>query len=183
MKIPNIIVVAAAIVAGFLYSPSRAAAQEARSFEQLQVLVKPGDTIQVTDFMGRTTKGKVAELSNTVLRFSVNGSTRDLSKADIYRIEQWRGDSLKNGALIGLGVGVGMGAVSMFFCEHGDNSCKVATMGVTAGIYTAVGAGIDALIPSKQTIYFRGTRTASHRIIIKPILQPSYKGAALAYSF
>ena len=171
------------VLAAVLVFTSDASAQEARSFDQLELLIKPGDTIHVTDFRGKTTKGKVMGLSSAVLRFSAKGATRDLSESDVYRIQQWRGDSLKNGAFIGLGVGIGMGALSALFCERSDHTCQVGVFTSTAGIYTAIGVGIDALIPSKQTIYFGGTRTTSLHIEIKPILQPSQKGVAMAFSF
>ena len=181
MGIRRLIVV---IAICFVFPLPKAIAQEARSFEQLQVLIKPGDTIHVTDSMGVTSKGKVTGLSDSILRLSAKGSTRDLSEADVYKIQQWRGDSLKNGALIGFGVGVGMGVVSSFFCEGSEGaSCKVGTITISAGVYTLIGIGIDALIPTNKTIYFGGTRTTSNTITIRPILQSSRKGATLAYSF
>jgi hypothetical protein len=42
-------------------------AQQATSFDQLQLLVKPGDNIYVTDTAGNTTKGRISELSASTI--------------------------------------------------------------------------------------------------------------------
>ena len=65
-------------------------AQTADSFEQLQVLVKPGDNVYVTDSTGQTTKGRISQLSATSLALTVNGARRDLVQNDVYEIRQWK---------------------------------------------------------------------------------------------
>ena len=60
MGIRCLIVIAAVSAPGVIFSTPPAAAQEARSFEQVQVLIKPGDTIHVTDYMGVISKFKVS---------------------------------------------------------------------------------------------------------------------------
>jgi hypothetical protein len=171
----------------FFISPN-AEAQEAQSFEQLKVLVKPGDRIYVTDSTGTVTKGRITALSTSTLTLLANKNSRELSEKDISRIRQWRHDSLKNGALIGMGVGVGLGALgTAAFCGDSWYDCNagevIGLVAVYAGIGTAIGVGIDALIPSKQTIYVGGARTALNRIKVKPILDRSHKGVAMAFSF
>lgn len=166
-----------------------AAAQEARSFEQLQLLVKPGDRIYVTDSMGNVTEGRIAGLSRSSLRLMTKISTRDLSESDVFKIRQWRHDSLKNGALIGAGVGFGLGLAGVISdCRSSGlfSDCGGEVVGIVAlftGVGAAIGVGIDALIPSKETIYIGGTRTSLSRIKVKPILDHSRKGVAVAFSF
>src|SRR5690349_5344279 len=84
-------------------------AQQAGSFEQLQLLVKPGDTVSVTDLKGTLNTGRITELSTSVLRLQVDGAIRDLSQNDVLEIKQRRTDSLANGAKIGALVGTGAG--------------------------------------------------------------------------
>ena len=169
----------------FLASPN-AAAQEAQSFEQLKLLVKPGDKIYVTDSSGIITKGKVGGLTTSTLSLLADKKTLDLAEKDVSRIRQWRHDSLKNGTLIGLGVGVGLGLVgTIAFCHDGWADCggeQVAVVAIWGGIGAGIGVGIDALIPSKQTVYI-GPRTASNRIKIRPVVDRHRKGAAVAFSF
>jgi hypothetical protein len=145
-----------------LFVPLRLVAQEAHSFEQLQLLVRPGDTIYVTGEDGDEHKGKVQELSTNTLRLSVRGTTRDWAQREISRIRKWRGDSLKNGAIIGGGGGIGFAALLV-----GASSC----------------VGIDALIPSKQTIFVPGIRSGLNHMRIAPLLHASGRGVRLAISF
>jgi hypothetical protein len=81
-------------------NPEQASAQQARSFEQLQVLVKPGDSVYVTDLTGRESKGRIRRLSTSSLQIQANGMTRDLMETEVVQIRQWRQDSLRNGAVI-----------------------------------------------------------------------------------
>ena len=179
---------AATLMLAFLVlSPQPAAAQqEARSFEQLQILVKPGDRIFITDATGNVTEGRVAGLSKSSLTLKTKTATRDWAESDVLKIRQWRQDSLKNGAIIGTGVGLGLGLLgAIAVCsEWGDCGGEaVAAVAIYAGIGAGAGVGIDALIPSKQTVYFGGAPTTSSRINLKPIVGKSRKGVALAFSF
>jgi hypothetical protein len=56
----------------FAGTATAADAQEiAGSFDQLRVLVKPGDTVTLTDSTGNETRGKILTLSSTSLALSV----------------------------------------------------------------------------------------------------------------
>ena len=179
-----------AVTLAFLFLTSfEAAAQEARSFEQLQVLIKPGDKVYVTDATGNETKGKLEGLSRSSLRLTVNGSTRDLAESDVFKVRQWRHDSVKNGAIIGAVTGLGLGIITLAVICHDDfiSDCGaggvVASMAVYTGLGAAAGVGIDALIPSKQTVFIGGTRTSLNRFKVQPILSRSHKGIAVSMSF
>jgi hypothetical protein len=169
----------------FLLKPGQASAQQARSFEQLQVLVKPGDKVYVTDTSGTESKGRITGLSTTSLQIQANGMTRDLMETEVARIRQWRQDSLRNGALIGAGAGLALSIA--FITTLCDDDCRGewAVLGVMfySGVGAAAGAGIDALIPHKRTIYVGGKRSALRRLEFHPILNRSRKGVAVAFSF
>jgi hypothetical protein len=163
-----------------------AAAQQVSSFEQLQLLVKPGDTVYVTDAAGVTTKGKIQSLSADSLRLATNKAVKDFSQKDAARIRQWRSDSLANGAAIGAASGAGFGAVMAILCAaSGDCGAELEWMliGSFAAIGTGVGAGTDALIVSRHTIYKAPGVVGSRRIDVKPIVTGDRKGAAVAFSF
>ena len=176
-------------ILAFLYLASLdARAQEARSFEQLQLLVKAGDRIFVTDPTLNTFEGRIAGLPTSSLRVTVNGTSRDLSETDIFEIRQWRHDSLKNGAVIGAGVGLGLGiAFAIAICQDSWNGCGggevLAGLALYSGIGAGIGVGVDALMPSKQRVFIGGTRTSSNRITVMPILNRSRKGITLGLSF
>jgi len=159
-------------------------AQLVSSFEQLQLLVKPGDNIYVTDAAGVRTKGRIAELSPSSLGLVVKGVRRDLLQVDIREVRQWRGDSLKNGALIGAAVGGGSMAVGI--AAYGCYECfadAVGAVAFSAGIGAAIGVGVDAPIPSKQMIFLNPGRNGAAKLQVKPILNRSNTGVKVAFSF
>ena len=161
-------------------------AQQVSSFEQLQVLVKPGDKIYVTDSAGKTTEGRIRDLSSSSLVLDVKGSRHDWLQADVREIAQWRGDSLKNGALIGLATGAILtGILAGVTCSY-EEGCDPAgiTAGIafSAGIGAAIGVGFDAMISTKQII-FRGRNQTTARFQIRPIINRSDKGVGVAFSF
>ena len=62
---------ASALILAFLVlSPSPAAAQEARSFEQLQLLVKPGDRLFISDSAGVLAWASNSDASNDTTTLS-----------------------------------------------------------------------------------------------------------------
>lgn len=73
-------------------------AQQVSSFEQLQLLVKPGDTITVVQNVGKITKGKLIELSSSLLRVNAGDAEKAFSPADVMEITERRSDPLSNGA-------------------------------------------------------------------------------------
>src|SRR5262249_47976286 len=152
----------------------------AQSFEQLQVLVKPGDSIYFRDSTGATSKAKILGLSPSSLQVMTKSGIRDLFEGDVSEIKQWRNDSLANGALIGLAGGATvciLGAVA--YCSGGEHCSGVAAaiMGWSA-IGAGVGVGIDALIPHKRTIY-SGSSWTLHQLRVSPVLGSSRKGVAV----
>jgi hypothetical protein len=175
------------MLAFLMLLPQPAAAQEARSFEQLQVLVKPGDKIFVTDATGNVTEGRVTGLSKSALSLTSKSSTRDWTESEVFKIRQWRPDSLKNGALIGAGAGLGFGAIgAAIFCGEFRSGCAAeaaAFLAFYGGIGAGIGVGIDALIPSKKTVYLGGKEISLNRIKVKPLVSKSSKGVAVAFSF
>jgi hypothetical protein len=172
----------------FLVSIQVASAQEAMSFEQLQLLVKPGDNVYVTDSKGVVTKGKITGLTPSILSLKEKSGTRDWSEADVSRIMQYRHDSLKNGTLIGTGIMFGLSAISVATCGS-DEACdlstgeKVGVVLINTGLGAAIGAGIDALIHQKQTVYIGRPRAALNLSSVRPILTKDRKGVVLSMSF
>ena len=157
-------------------------AQQAASFEQLQVLAKPGDRIFITDSTGAKTEGKIESLTGLSIRVIHKGISRELLQSDVSEIRKWRSDSLGNGAGIGLGIGLSIGALSLL--GMGECDCpgeKAAMIGYLGAIGAGIGVGIDALIPHKATIFSNGT--TARKLQLKPILSRTSKGASLSLRF
>ena len=185
----RLVTVFSMISAFLLLASLKAGAQPAQSFEQLQMLVKLGDNVSVTDATGVVTEGQIAGLSSSALRLRVNSMIRDLSESDVNTISQRRPDSLKNGTLIGAGIGLGVGAgILAGFCG-GDYDCEgnpgevAGYLALYSGIGAAIGAGVDALIKTKQTIYLGTNRVTLNLHDVRPIISPSRKGASISLSF
>lgn len=167
----------------FLSPPSSAAQGPAQSFEQLQVLVAPGQTLAVTDATGREVTGRLVELTSGAVTLDVEGGVRTWGVADVRRVRQRYGDSLLNGTLIGAGVGAGfIGTVIAVSCSHDDIGCDVDGWGALAFVfYTAAGAGVgalvDAAIRGRRVVFEAPTPGPSPSVMLAPVVSP--RGAAL----
>lgn len=170
-----------------LLNAMQASAQQARSFEQLQVLVKPGDNVYLTDLSGKVSRGRITGLSGSSLQLMANGTTREFTESEVFQIRQWRQDSLRNGALIGAGAGLGLSVTFVAAACSGSDECSggwaAAGIMVYTGLGAAVGAGIDALIPHKRTIYVGGRQATPGKIKLQPIFNRSHRGVSVAFSF
>jgi hypothetical protein len=157
----------------------------ASSFTELRLLVRPGDRISVTASDGAELTGRLARLSPSALTLTVGGRTRDFQEADVTTIQQRRPDSLGNGALIGMGVGGGLvfvaGAVSGGF-ESDEAGWLVLGTLAWAGVGSAIGVGIDALITSPTVIYERPARQGA-RLRVSPILTRARRGVRASIRF
>jgi hypothetical protein len=138
-------------------------------------------TIHVIDSRGLETTGVIRRHDNDSLVIMMAGGEDRVFRSDqVTRVER-RGDSLKNGALIGAGVGALpalslLGACSdevLSTCES-DMALIVA---ISAGVYGLLGAGIDAMIVGRTTVY-RGPAPPV-RASLSPIVKPSADGTRL----
>jgi hypothetical protein len=118
-----------------ILAPSPAPAPTvASSFEELRQVLKKGQTVVVTDASGQRTKGKVADVSPSSLVVFIP-EARTFAEGTVTEIR--RPDTLRNGALTGLGVGVGAGmALVAAMCADGPDcgpSLQVGTAATTLG--------------------------------------------------
>jgi len=181
--------VIAAVVVGFaIWNPLAVSAQQVSSFEQLQLLVKPGDKIEVIGTDGKSTKGKIDSLTPAALRLTTKAGPRDFMQKDALEIKQKRGDSLGNGAWIGAVSGGGfasavfIAACSIEGCD-GDAGLIVGGIAVYTGMGAAIGVGIDALLKHHQTIYRQPAQAAIRSMRLEPLIASGRKGAVLRFSF
>jgi hypothetical protein len=171
-----------------LITAATAAAQGiARSFEQLQVLVKPGDEVTVRDAQGVETRGRITSLTDSALALARDGTTSTFGEAEVATIRQTRGDSLKNGALWGAGITMGLagaGLASVCGTDLDQTDGCGAILLVAIPVYGAMGAGIgvglDALIRGPHVIF---ERPRSARLGLAPIAGAGRRGVRLAVVF
>jgi len=167
-------------------APVAATAQEpVKSFDQLNTRLKVGDTVWVTDAQGREIKGKIHSLSPDALTLGADGS-KTFAARDVSAIRERQLDSLKNGALIGFGVGGGLALVACLGLAEGSGEsgwCAIA-LGFYGGVGAGIGVGIDALIPGKkQAVYRAPGSLPSASLSFAPVITPRHKGVAVSFSF
>jgi hypothetical protein len=166
--------------------PISASAQElAGSFDQLRVLVKPGDTVRVTDGTGEDVRGTITNLTPSSIALRSGGATRTFLETDITAIHQRRNDSLANGAKWGFVIGAGLGVLGGIAIareyESGGGVSFIPILGLVYGsIGAGAGAGIDAMSPSEQAIYAR--RGAPSKAGVRPGLTLRRSGVLASVS-
>ena len=160
----------------------------ATSFDQLRVLVKPGNTLAVTDAAGRETKGKLLALSASSLELSVGQTTRTFAESEVQAVSQQRHASFGTGAKWGFFIGAGLGALAGIGAAAegytAGESVGLAFLG--AGIYgglgAGVGVGVSGLIRGSHVVY-AGRPASSTKLALSPILFDGRKGAAVSLRF
>jgi hypothetical protein len=168
-------------------SATPAGAQEAASpFERLAVLLQPGDKITVLDVNGKETKGQLGKLSRDALILMTSAGPRQLREADVITISQRRDDSVMNGAILGAVAGTAYFLTMVALLGDSDGGDIIVPTAIAggvlfAGLGAAAGAGIDAMISSRQVIY---QRPASQKMVgVSPIFGHGRRGAAVTVKF
>ena len=159
--------------------------------EKIQARVKDGQKVSITDDQGLEVEGRISALTADGLTMLVNGKTAVVPYDRIVRIDR-PNDSLANGALIGLGVGAGLGLAAIateekrqcfpedIYCGETATGVYVAVPLLFAGLGTAVGVGIDALIHRNREIYRRGGGPIA---TVAPILGRDVRGAVISVTW
>lgn len=123
-------------------------------------------TVFVRDSAGVETTGKLLALSPDSLTLLVDGVERQVDLGHVTRIQ--KRDSLKNGTIAGAIVGVAMGLLAggLADCSYQNrsNDCvgfRVGMLALSTGVYAGLGAGIDAMLPGRTTVYAAPSHPAS----------------------
>ena len=140
-----------------LLMSSLAEAQDlAGTFDQLRVLVKPGDTLTVTNADGTSVRGKLTALSAASLSLEVTGARKLLRDSEVVMIAKRMPDSLRNGALIGLSIGAGLFGPAVGAATGDWGYAAIAAL-LYGGLGAGIGVGVDAMIEGPHVIYVRAS--------------------------
>jgi hypothetical protein len=150
MKLMSNFVAGFCVVLAGLCLPRPVAAQ---NLDQSNGQLRRHPLVYVTDTQGHETKGKLMSWSGSEIALETEAGPRTFKPGEAMRLDL-RGDSVKNGAVIGLISGAAMGALASAGC---DCDARPVIFVMSAGIYTLVGAGIDALIPGRTQLWSAGT--------------------------
>jgi hypothetical protein len=174
-----------------LFGSTAGLAEQASSFEQLQVLVQKGDQVSVTTGDGKVTKGSIEAVSASSLRLVRNRLSIEMAQMDVLEITKKDpiANGVKMGALVGAGVGGGLGVLgALFLCGNTDCALEAVggvalSIGLSAGIGAGVGALVDAVSNRNPVVYRARPGTSTGRIRITPLLSADRKGVRLSLSF
>lgn len=164
-----------------------AQAQPSESFTSLQRALKRGQAVVVEDVTGRRVRGEVAGLSDTTLTLDVSRQVHpsgriEFTDSRVYEVV--RRDSLLNGTLIGLGVGI---ASAVGFVRYNcgppghDQECTLNASVVAVGFVpagAALGALTDFLIT--RTLYRRSGPPA---LTFAPMVGRGLRGMTMTLRF
>ena len=133
------------------------------------IRVHPVGAVYVRTTEGAERRGQLLRLGPDSLTILEQGTSHDIRWTDIARIDA-RGDSVKNGAIIGAVV---LGAWCALICPQGldgySNGQFPYILGVNIALGAAVGAGIDGMHVGRTTIYQPPTEIAAGRSQTKKV--------------
>jgi len=178
----TVVVVSIAVILG----AANAGAQSPPSDTLSGTGLARGTIIRITDLSGAVVKGKLVELTPTSVRVKAGRSVKELRESDIRAIDKRREDSVLNGALIGLGVGLAAGVVAAYgTCDHPDSECEAIANAVFipigAGGGLAAGALIDAGMHRFDTVF--RARTSARSWFWAPVVSGERKGVMVTVRF
>jgi hypothetical protein len=155
MKLVSMCVASLCVVLTGLSLPLPVVAQIPDQSSHPNDKVKGFPIVYVTDALGRETKGKLFSWIGSEIVLETGDGSRTYKPGEAVRMDL-RGDSLKNGALIGLGTGLAMGGLAAAGCYCGGGDAAIVVF--SAAFYTIVGVGIDALVPGRTPLWNAGPR-------------------------
>jgi hypothetical protein len=120
----------------------------------------------------------------------VNGAVRQLDESRVRQVQRY-GDSLRNGAITGMAIA--LPAVLLADPQYKpcttepDGSCAQNDVGyrlLMVGVMGGIGAGVDALMRSRQQVFLApGQPGTARQLRVDPILRPSAAGVAVRVKF
>lgn len=119
--------------------------------------VEAGDRLGIVDGAGATTWGRLVRITPADVEIvDASGRARAFAAADVRRIER-RGDSVRNGLLIGAVIGGALGGAIAGSADLMGNVGGLGTFmrgaAVLGGVGGGVGLALDAVHVGRSTIY------------------------------
>jgi len=159
------------------------------TFSELQsnLVLKKGETIEVTRENGDRFRAKIASLSAQTLTVKVKGRELDLTESQVREIRREKPDSLKNGIFMGMAAGFAATFVSSASLCTNDPECSAAVLGAFilpfVGGGMGLGALLDASIHARETVFVRGQPEKHVSLQAAPLVSKQVKGMKLAFRF
>lgn len=157
-RLTTLVVLALTMVAGYAGPAWSQPAEQPQGSTWDGVRRQKLTTVYVRDTEGVNTTGKLLAFAPDALVLLVNGQERRIARERVLRVQTR--DSLKNGTIIGGVTGLVLGVLTAGIADcpsetrtTGCPGMRTSLYFVSAAIYAGLGAGIDAMIPGRTTIY------------------------------
>jgi len=181
---------AAVVLLAAMTMPSPAGAETvARSLEELGRRTRPGQKVQVLERSGRLTEGVITDVSESSLTVFA-GENRTVAAEEVLRVDR-EGDSVRNGILIGAGLGAAFGGLSVLLYTEEDEVtyvCPQCTSPEIIPVFAIMGAGwgwlIDHLRKGRTPLYEAPlSRTSRPTVSVTPVVGKGRRGLTVAVGF
>jgi hypothetical protein len=168
---------------GLVMFAGPAAAQPATAFDDLTVLLKAADRLQVERTSGAMAEGRLILVTGDELRLDSARGQLVVPRAEIRVVTVTKGRARKC-AVIGFAAGAVFGAIALAGFS-GETRAEDAIGGamMMGSLFGAVGAGFGALSPSRTVVYRAPTDHARARVHLAPLIARGTKGLAVGLSF
>lgn len=156
----------------------------AGTLRELQLLVRPGEKVTVTDTRGHEVRGRIETLTSSALVIEYQSERLEWTEAEITSVRQVRNDSLANGALIGLAAGAGFGLVGSLVSDASEDDSGWVALATAfyGGLGAGIGVGVDAMI-RKESVIFRPMGLPRAELRLVPLVGPSRQGVLVSLRF
>ena len=152
---------------------------------------KANRVVYVTTDTGAEASGRLLRIDADSLTIRDRDQERTFQREHVIFVDR-RGDSLRNGAIVGAITGAGLGALSGVMSDCGGlleapRDCtageRARVLAIMTGFSTGVGIGIDALVRGRTRMYGRAAAGRSTTAIVAPFLHHRAVGLALSTSW
>jgi hypothetical protein len=179
-----------------MFAATTTSAQSAQATAQdFGALAATRTAIDVVADTGKETRGRLLRFDADSLTMEVRDREVSFERQHVARIYQ-RGDSLKNGMWIGVGIGGALGTAvavgthcgGLFGpirpCTAGEKATQLGGMGgVLGALGMGLGVGIDALFTGRRLLYDRAQPGAAAHASIAPRFVGSGAGLLVAIAW
>lgn len=172
MQISLSLRVVGTLIALLSMAPTTAMAQDP-PLNRTPVELAIGEQVRVTTKDGKVTSGRLSRVTEAEVVIVGGGRLHEIPWVDVRQIDRLaRAVSVRKSTLIGLGIGLGVGAVSLATggCEEDAGTFAMECVGLFAGIGAGSGAlaGVimNALRPSR--VVYRADR--QHGFMLAPVV-------------
>ena len=168
---------AIAVILALGFSPTVFAQERENAASPLGERLRTGDRVWVEISTTDVRTGRVLGVANGVLRLAADGTEEDIPVNSIWRVQR-KQNGIVLGTLIGAGVGFALG-LPIAAIGANEGTGVASPLLFMTGVGAAAGAGLDALLWRKRTVYTYNQAA----LVVRPILGANRVGVFVSKVF